>query len=334
MQLTICVLVSLFLKQTLLAKEIKPLIIAVIDSGVDLTHAELEESIWTNPGEIGLDSLGRDRRTNGIDDDGNGFVDDVHGWDFVTNSGRIVDLHGHGTHIAGIIAAKGLHPKLPMAAGYGSKVMSLRYFCERQSGKENLKKSIAALRYAIENGAHVINYSGGGSVPDEDEAAILLEASKKNILVVAAAGNEARSIDRMGFYPAAYGFSNVVSIAASKATGDIIPASNFGSGTVELSAYGHNVFSTLPKGRYGQMTGTSQATALASAWALGILLKNPHLLGQPQQIIQRLSILGTHRQELENKVRTGALLDREPKSVRQGLDTDALGRAITPPLAL
>ncbi|MGZ3748468.1 MAG: S8 family serine peptidase, partial [Pseudobdellovibrionaceae bacterium] len=120
--------------------------VAIIDTGVDAHHPLLQGSLWTNPGDSGIDEAGRDKSQNGIDDDGNGFVDDVHGWNFADNNNQLSDLHGHGTHIAGIIQR--MSPK--------TNIMILKYYDAKASGAENLTNSVKAIRYAIQMKAKII----------------------------------------------------------------------------------------------------------------------------------------------------------------------------------
>ena len=180
--------------------------VAVIDTGVDGKHPDLKNSLWKNEKEI--------NGKPGVDDDGNGFIDDVHGWDFVTKSGRPIDNNNHGTHIAGIIGAKA-----GTRAGYngicpGVKIMSLRYFDASASGLQNLKNTVRAIEYAVSNGADIINYSGGGAEFSRAEMMALKKAEQKGILVVAAAGNERSNADVNLYFPAAYDLNNIISVTA------------------------------------------------------------------------------------------------------------------------
>lgn len=247
-----------------------PLIIAVIDTGADANHPALKNTIWQNPGEIGLDSQGHDKRFNGIDDDDNGFVDDFQGWNFVSNSNDIKDEHGHGTHVAGIIEQEARVPfdqkiRFPQNEFSQKKVliklMILKYFNPKARHDENLVNTVRALRYAIKMGAQMINYSGGGSQQSELELQAIREAQKKSILIIAAAGNEGNNTDRVHYYPANYPASNILSVAATNNKGQLMDFSNYGPKSISIAAPGDHVFSSLPGGRYGVMSGTSQATA-------------------------------------------------------------------------
>ncbi len=270
-------------------------VVAVLDTGVDTAHPALQNSLWTNPGETGLDGKGRSKETNGIDDDGNGFVDDVHGWNFAQNNNNLEDHHGHGTHIAGLIAAdskpfKGIAP--------GTKIMVLKYYDPTlPSGGSTLMNTVRAIRYALRMGATIINYSGGGPQPSSLEKAVLKEAAKKNVLIVAAAGNENADSDLMGFYPASYNLSNILSVASFGPDLKRVPSSNWGPQKVKIAAPGEKILSLLPHSKIGYMTGTSQATALVTGLVVLLKEKRPDLK-TPEEIIRVLTSTGDFNSNL------------------------------------
>ncbi len=239
--------------------------VAVIDTGCDIHHAALASQIWINPGEQGWDEFGNDRATNGFDDDQNGWIDDVHGWNFVSDTPVIMDDHGHGTHISGIITR----------AAPNARIMVLKYYSQDNSGAQNLNFTIQAVRYAVQMGAKIINYSGGGVLRSQQEEDALAYAAENGVLVVAAAGNEGVNSDFHHFYPANYNLPNIVAVTAVDRDGLLLPTSNFGRATVDIAAPGKNIYSTLPGGQYGFLTGTSQATAFVSGVAALALGLNP-----------------------------------------------------------
>lgn len=249
----------------------KAKIVAVIDTGADVTHEDLSENIWVNPGETGLDSKGRNRATNGVDDDNNGFVDDVHGWNFVANNNDLTDNHGHGTHIAGIIGAVAENKKGISGIAPEVSLMIIKYYDPKVPNTDNLKNTINSIKYAVKMGANIINYSGGGVDYSQDEFEAVKEAEKKGILFVAAAGNERSNSDQFHYYPADYKLSNIISVTALDPNRTILPSSNYGTETVDLAAPGQNIISTLPGNSYGFMTGTSQATAFVSGAAVLVM---------------------------------------------------------------
>lgn len=248
--------------------------VAVIDTGIDINHPDIKANLWVNAGETGFDSKGRDKATNGVDDDGNGFIDDVHGWNFVQNNNQLTDNHGHGTHVAGIVGAEGGNGIGISGVSPKVSLMILKYFDPKSNGNDNLKNTIKAIQYAVKMNANIINYSGGGLDYSKDEFSAVQEAKDKGILFVAAAGNEYSNSDKSHYYPANYGLDNIISVTAINPAAEVLKSSNFGVKSVHIAAPGENIFSTLPNNRYGVMTGTSQATAFVSGVAALIMADN------------------------------------------------------------
>lgn len=243
------------------------IVVAVIDTGVDVKHRDLKSNLWLNPGESGKDENGKDKATNGKDDDNNGFIDDVHGWNFSGNNSNLADNHGHGTHIAGIIGAEGGNNFGISGVAPKVSLMILKYYDPLASGSNNLRNTIQAIEYAVKMGAHIINYSGGGIEYSADEFQAVKKAEQKGILFVAAAGNERSNSDVTHYYPANYGLKNIISVTAIDPRTETLPSSNYGKRTVDLAAPGQDIYSTLPGGQFGLLTGTSQATAFVSGVA-------------------------------------------------------------------
>lgn len=239
-------------------------VVAVVDTGIDYTHPDLKDNLWVNAGEI---------PENGIDDDGNGFIDDVVGWDFVHEVPLPYDTHGHGSHIAGIISSSAANGVGVSGVCPRVSVMALKYYDNSGIGYNNLQNTVRAIQYAVKMGAHIINYSGGGSDPAVNERLAVEEAKKQGVLFVAAAGNDGHNNDLQPYYPASYGLDNIVSVASITKQNQLLPSSNFGK-SVQIAAPGLNILSALPGNRFGTMSGTSQATAfvtgaaalLASQW--------------------------------------------------------------------
>ncbi len=258
-------------------------VVAVVDTGIDYAHPELVDSIWINEGEAGpweppaeMKTAGvpcRDKSCNGIDDDGNGFVDDVAGWDFVHDVPLPYDTHGHGTHIAGIIASSAANGLGTSGVCPRASIMALKYYDNSGAGFNNLSNTVRAIQYAVKNGAQIINYSGGGADPAAGEKAAVEAALKKGILVVAAAGNDGHNNDQIPYYPASYGTENVISVASINKQNQLLPSSNFGR-TVHVAAPGLTILSTLPEGKFGTMSGTSQATAFVTGTAALLASQN------------------------------------------------------------
>lgn len=283
------------------------IIVAVIDTGADVKHEDLDDNIWKNPGETGIDGKGRDKAVNGVDDDGNGFIDDVHGWNFVSNNGTLTDNHGHGTHIAGIIGAKAGNNKGISGISPQISLMILKYYDPKIAGTDNLKNTIASIRYAVKMGAHIINYSGGGTEYSQDEKDAIVEAEKKGILFVAAAGNERSNSDQFKYYPADYGLSNVVSVTAIDPSTEVLSSSNYGTETVDLAAPGQNILSCLPGNTYGYMTGTSQATAFVSGGAALVMARRDAF--KAVDIKKYILSTGDAQASLSTKTRTSRQLN-------------------------
>lgn len=301
----------------------KKVLVAVIDTGCDIDHPDLRSNIWTNPGESGLDDQGRDKSSNGIDDDGNGYVDDVHGWNFVFDNENVDDNHGHGTHIAGIIGATGA-ARFTGVAPSNVSLMILKYFDPRKAHQNPLEATVRAIRYAVENGAQVINYSGGGITPSADEYAALQMARDHGVLVVAAAGNEKSNSDRFKYYPADYGLSNIMSVTAINPRTKVLASSNYGVATVDIAAPGEDIFSTIPGGGYGLMTGTSQATAFATGVAVLTMVAHPELR-TPADVIEHLVATGETSGNLVGKTKTRAVLNAYRAVAMTGGDVSVAG---------
>lgn len=275
-----------------------PLTVAIVDTGVDFSHQNLKDTAWVNVKEL--------KGKKGVDDDKNGHIDDVNGWDFTTNTPIIVDGHGHGTHLAGIISGLSSEPSGFKGVCPGLKIMSLRYFATDLTGLKNLENTVKAIRYAVKNGANIINYSGGGASFAQDEYNALKEANDKGILIVAAAGNERSNVAIRPYFPASYDLSNIISVAGIGPEGKLIPASNWGK-TVDVAAPGGGILSLQQNQTYGFMNGTSQATAFVSGLAGLIWTMNPRLkAGEVKGLIEKSVVKSA---ELKEKVATGGHVD-------------------------
>jgi subtilisin family serine protease len=233
------------------------IVVAVVDSGVDAKHPDLAANIWTNPGET---------PENGVDDDNNGYVDDLHGWDFADDDNHPeapVDSHGHGTHVAGIIGAVGNNGVGVVGVCWQVSIMPLRFITAADYG--TTEDAIDAIRYAAENGADVINLSWGGSgysqaLKDEIDAAGLAGA-----LVVCAAGNDGNNLDDVKTYPASFDSANVLSVGASDADDEPAWFTNYSDSLVDVAAPGSDILSTVPDRR----TLLSDDFSTLSNWTAG-----------------------------------------------------------------
>lgn len=300
----------------------KKIVVAIIDTGCDPLHPALAENIWRNPGESGLDEYGQPKASNGIDDDDNGFVDDVQGWNFADNSPVIMDEHGHGTHIAGIIGARMGNGFPVHGVSPDVSLMILKYYDSKISGSANLENTIRAIRYAVRMGANIINYSGGGILRSQAEEDTLKWAAEQGVLVVAAAGNEGMNSDFFHFYPADYELPNILSVAAVDRDRKLMSLSNFGLHTVDVAAPGKNIYSTLPGGTYGYMSGTSQATAFVTGVA-ALLMAQDSRMQDPRQVIRQISGYGRPETHLKAKIKSGSIVNA--KASLDALDLSLAG---------
>ncbi len=305
----------------------KEIIVAVIDTGVDKNHEYLKEALWKNLGEVGKDHLGRDKETNGIDDDQNGFVDDFQGWNFTESNNDITDYHGHGTHIAGIISGRHPQNQIRTSLTTQTKLMVLKYYDPSKASVENLRNTIKAIHYAVKMGAHIINYSSGGIEPSRLEQKAIEWANRKNVLFVTAAGNEASNLDEKGYYPADYDLPNILSVTAHDRRYRVLSSSNYGAKTVDIAAPGENILSCLPGSKYGLMTGTSQATAFVSGLAALILAKYSRYLAPFETKHYILESLKREK-ALMGKTKTEGRIEVLRALSMRGSSADSSGRGI------
>ncbi|HEX6853534.1 MAG TPA: S8 family serine peptidase [Candidatus Polarisedimenticolaceae bacterium] len=233
-------------------------LVAVIDTGVDYNHPDLAANIWTNPGEIA---------GNGLDDDGNGYVDDIHGWDFVNNDGDPFDDNGHGTHCSGTIGGVGNNGIGVAGVNWNVKIMAAKFLSSGGSG--STANAVLAVQYTTMMGVDVTSNSWGGGSFSQTLYDAIAAAGNANIAFVAAAGNNGQNSDTSPAYPAAYNLPNIISVAATDDNDQLASFSNWGAVSVDLAAPGVDVLSTLPGNQYGLLSGTSMATPhVTGAYAL------------------------------------------------------------------
>ncbi len=292
----------------------RDIVVAVIDTGIDPTHPDIKANLWHDPKNPG-----------------------VYGYDFVKNKPNPTDEHGHGTHVAGILGAT-MNTKVGISGvAHKVSIMAVKYFAENNSGAANTRNSIAALNWAIDHGAHILNYSGGGAEFSAEEYMALKRARDKGVLLVAAAGNERQNTDLAEnfYYPCAYRLENIICVAATNIKNEMLSSSNWGKVRVDVAAPGENIFSTIPNGKYAYMSGTSQATAFVTGLAALLLSKNRTLKpDQVREIIrQSADRLPTLRDKVyaQGKVNAHAalaLLEAAEKSAQKRLNTiDATTKA-------
>lgn len=260
-------------------------VVAVIDTGIDANHINLSPNLWHDPSNKS-----------------------VYGWNFVIDKPNPVDEHGHGTHVVGIIGATLDFANGVSGVAHHVSIMSVKYYSDANPGSVNLKNTVKAINYAVDHGARIINYSGGGPEFSEDEYLAIKRAGQKGILFVTAAGNEHSNADLAEnyYYPAAYGLPNVISVTATDIQNNLLPSSNWGIKKVDVAAPGENIYSTLP-GHYGYMSGTSQATAFVSGLAALLLSQDSHLT--PQEIKRIITMSVDKFPQLQNKAASGGRIN-------------------------
>jgi subtilisin family serine protease len=235
-------------------------VVAIIDTGIDLDHEDLAGALWQNPGEIAA---------NGLDDDGNGFIDDFYGWDFAAETANVNDWYGHGSHVAGIVGARfnngigiaGMAPK--------TRLMPIGVFAP--PGYGTYADEIEAIAYATDEGAKVINLSLGGTAYSRGEQVAIEYATRHGVVVVAAAGNDGREVNH---WPAAH--EAAIAVASTTANDTRSSFSNQGD-FVDVAAPGSSIISVRMNGGYVNMSGTSMATPHTAGLAALILGRNPSL---------------------------------------------------------
>ncbi|HKO99188.1 MAG TPA: S8 family serine peptidase [Pyrinomonadaceae bacterium] len=273
----------------------RSVVVGVVDEGIDVSHEDLRDNIWTNPGEVA---------GNGLDDDANGFIDDINGWDFAHNDSSVFDytapnyppaenysgdVDDHGTHVAGTIGATGNNGIGVVGVNWQVSLMSLK-FLRGDAGEGKSSDLLNALSYAKAmrelwttsggtKGANlrVLNNSYGGDGFSQAELEAIRALGEAGILFVVAAGNEGLNNDRFPVYPSSYISTNLISVAASGGSGTKAHFSNFGEGTVHLTAPGEYILSTTPRNTYNFADGTSMAAPHVAGAAALVCAASPNI---------------------------------------------------------
>ena len=273
----------------------RSVLIAVADTGIDGDHPDLVPNRYRNAAEA-----------SGVaarDDDGNGFVDDVSGWDFVSGDATPQDEDGHGTHVTGTVAARGNDGVGVTGVAWQASLLPLRVLGADGSG--TVSDALKAYRYAGQSGARAINLSLGGDQFSRTERDVL--AAQSNLLVVAAAGNDGLDTDVASSYPCEYDLPNVICVAATGKSDELASFSNYGATSVDLAAPGVDIASTHPDDEYAYLSGTSMAAPhVTGAAALGFA-RTPGLTaaGMRSALLASAERLAS----LRGKVASGARLD-------------------------
>lgn len=237
-------------------------VIAVIDSGIDFTNRALGPFRWTNRAE----------KPNGVDDSADGYADDFNGWDFVTDSNQTADESGHGTAVAGVIAAQGNNEQ---GASWRPRLMSLRVLDAAGSG--DVAAAVEAIDYAVAHGAQVINLSWGADAPSLALKAAVERAASRNVVVVSAAGNNGKDLDSAPRYPAAWQLPQTISVAAVNNSLLLTRWSNWGASSVAVAAPGEEVRTLKTGGAHAVTSGTSASAAAVTGLAAVLRARRPGL---------------------------------------------------------
>ncbi|MCE9629927.1 MAG: S8 family serine peptidase [Planctomycetia bacterium] len=291
----------------------RSVVVAIIDTGIDYRHTDLAANVWRNPGEVAGDR---------IDNDGNGFIDDVYGWDFVNNDADPFDDYGHGTHVAGTIGAVGNNGVGVAGVNWQVSMMGLKFLGADGSGSTS--GAIAAINYATrmrrDFGVNIVatNNSWGGGGPSTALRDAIAAGEGAGILCIAAAGNEANDNDSMASYPANYAS---IAVAATDASNRLASFSSYGATTVDVAAPGVSVYSTTPNNTYASYSGTSMATPHVTGLVALLAAANPQATAT--QIRSAILSTAVPVASLAGKVATGGLIN-----ARAALD--ALGGTTSP----
>lgn len=275
----------------------KKRIVAIIDTGIDYLHDDLKDYMWTNRDEIAGD---------GIDNDGNGYIDDVNGWNYYANNNMIYNstnnYDDHGTHSAGILVGY-----LSNANVKNVEVMSIKVL----GGKNRTgttKHLIKAIKYAEHMGASICNISLGTTYHDKALRKVIKDS---NMIFITAAGNGkiGKSNDEAPIYPASYTMNNIISVANITSEDELHKTSNYGATSVDIAAEGTDIYSMLTHNGYGKMTGTSMATLQVTGTVAVISSLYPHL--SAEQVKSIIIDTAEELEGLENKVVADGKLDYE-----------------------
>ncbi len=271
------------------------IVVAVLDSGVDYTHSDLQNNIWVRPDNI-----------EQYEDRDLGSFEDVHGYNAVDNTGDPMDENGHGTHCAGVIGAEGGNEIGISGVNWKVKIMPLKFM--NASGFGTTKDAIEAINYVIARkrdgvNVRVISASWGSKMRSQALEDVIRKAQEAGILFVAASGNNSSNTDQLPQYPAGYNLPNVISVAALNRQDELASFSNYGVKTVHVAAPGANILSTWLGNEYEEHSGTSMATPMVSGVAALVLSKRPDLSVEELRSVLLKSI--DKLPQLNGKVSTG-----------------------------
>jgi Tol biopolymer transport system component/subtilisin family serine protease len=316
----------------------RQVVVGIVDEGVDITHPDLQPNVWTNPGEV---------PGNGLDDDGDGFIDDVHGWDFFHNDASVYDgspsdndTDAHGTHVAGTVGAAGDNGAGVVGVNWQVGLMPLKVLgaADESSAPSSVSTTIRAYGYAkmmrdlwVSSGGarganvRVLNNSYGGSGHSQAESDAIRALADSQILFVASAGNDGHDVDHYQSYPAGYDLPNVISVAATERHDSLAAFSNYGPRTVALGAPGSQILSTTPNATYNTFSGTSMAAPHVAGAAALVCAAHPQI--SAARLRAALLFSGDELPALAGKTITGRRLNAAAALQNAGLGDS------TPPAA-
>ncbi|HEV7396352.1 MAG TPA: S8 family serine peptidase [Pyrinomonadaceae bacterium] len=327
------------------------IVVAVIDEGIDISHPDLQTNVWTNTGEI---------PGNGVDDDANGYVDDLHGFDFFHNDASVYDgpgtnpdgsiIDSHGTHVAGTIGASGNNGLGVVGVNWQTRLMSLKFLGPEGGSSTDLLKALAYVkmmrdRWVTSGGTQganirVTNNSYGGANSSQAEVDAIQSLSTSGILFVASAGNEGANTNQFPGYPGSYDLPNVIAVAATDRNDNLAAFSNRGNRVVQLGAPGAGILSTFPGGVYSSQSGTSMASPHVSGVAALVLAVHPEFSlnrlraallfgGDPKPALEQTTVTG-RRLSAFGSLQNAALTDTTaPATISDLTIAGQEGRAVT-----
>lgn len=249
----------------------RDIVVAVIDTGIDYNHNDLRDNMWVNQLEY--------NGTSGIDDDGNGYIDDIYGYDFYNNDSDPYDDHYHGTHCAGTIGGTGNNMQGVTGVCWQVRLMALKFLSSGGSGND--ADAIEAIQYGVTMGARVMSNSWGGTTYNQGLRDAIEAAGTAGIVFVAAAGNNGTNNDLYPHYPSSYDCGNVIAVINTDLNDNRSSSSCYGLVSVDLGAPGSSIYSCQPGNNYQYLSGTSMATPHVSG-ACALMLSKNSSLGVPE----------------------------------------------------
>lgn len=271
-------------------------VVAIMDTGIDYNHEDLADNMWINEDEI---------PGNGIDDDSNGYVDDIHGWNFAGDNNDPMDNYGHGTHCAGIIGSVGNNNTGITGINMNPKLMAIKI---GNGGRIYLTDILESFDYLYKQEVYIASNSWGGGPYSQALYDAIEEGKQQNVLFIFAAGNDFQNIDETNYYPSGYDLDNIISVASTNNEDELSFYSNYGLESVDLGAPGENIISTLPGNLYDFRSGTSMATPYV-AGAASLIIDNLESL--PSYLLLKEMILNGVDEipSLSSKCKTGGRLN-------------------------